>query len=202
MFGDGWSTGKSGTPNTGGQLPLNLQGFLFEGKKKKAILPLMGHFLPCPGASSERKISQNSILASKHTQGGKPTPVVSPPLTTATAACLSHPESLARLNICSSFLVVSRSILSEFNTCGRCLNGKMRGGTHTPMPLMGEAPGARAEADPQERHRGVCCDLPFEVQLEPMPRRLFLGEAQPAFNFSTAPVFRLLVFNHPVFHRT
>lgn len=55
------------------------------------------------------------------------------------------------------------------------------------MPLMGEAPGAWARAAPWEGYGGgVCCNVSFEVQLKPVPGRLFLGEVQPAFSFSTA----------------
>lgn len=39
---------------------------------------------------------------------------------------------------------------------------------------------------PHEGHGGGCRDHPFEVQLEPVSGRLFLGEVQPAFSFSTA----------------
>lgn len=39
---------------------------------------------------------------------------------------------------------------------------------------------------PSEGHWEGCRDLPFKVQLELVPGRLFLGEVQPVFSFSTA----------------
>lgn len=141
MWGErlGWSprssarcTGKSGTPNPAGQLPPHPSGISFgqKSQENKAILHLMGHFQASCLAQEHPWKQKNPQAASspQNTNRGASRPQWSPP-TTATATCLSHPESLARLNICSSFLVVSRSILCKFNTRGRCLNGKMRVGS-------------------------------------------------------------------------
>lgn len=84
-------------------------------QENKAILHLMGHFqASCLAQEHPWKQKNPQAASSPKTQiGGQADPSGSPSPTTATATCLSHPESLAQLNICSSSLVVSRSILCK-----------------------------------------------------------------------------------------